>query len=71
MIRLAIKRLKTEQGVSTQQLADKMGVTVQAVGKWERGEGFPRAEQLPKLADLLGCSIDDLFDKTDERSETA
>ena len=44
-----------------------MGVSQQAVGKWERGESLPRAEQLPKLAELLHCKIDDLFDKGADR----
>ena len=66
-MKLAIRRLRTERALSVQGIADGMGVSQQAVGKWERGESLPRAEQLPKLAELLHCKIDDLFDKGADR----
>ena len=49
-----------------------MGVSYQAVGKWERGESFPVAAQLPALAKALQCSIDDLYEEgsTDESTQT-
>lgn len=62
---MQIRKLRAECGISTAQLATAMNVTVKAVGKWERGEGYPRAEQLPKLAETLGCKIDDLYEKED------
>lgn len=58
---LQIRRLRRERDMSTAQLAETMDVTVKAVGKWERGEAYPRAKQLPKLAETLGCTIDDLY----------
>ena len=63
---MRIRKLRAKRGISTAQLATTMNVTVKAVGKWERGEGYPRAEQLPKLAETLGCKIDELY----EREET-
>lgn len=60
---MKIRKLRTDCNMSTVQLADTMGVSIQAVGKWERGEAFPRAEQLPKLAETFGCKIDELYEK--------
>ena len=60
---MQIRKLRSERNMSTAQLANAMGVSIQAVGKWERGEAFPRADQLPRLAETLGCKIDKLFEK--------
>lgn len=56
-----LKVLREKANISAAKLAKEIGVTPQAVGKWERGESMPRADQLPKLADLFGCTIDALF----------
>lgn len=56
-----LRFLRERANISVKALAEGMGVTPQAVGKWERGESSPRSEQLPNLADLIGCTIDDLF----------
>ena len=56
-----LKVLREKANLSVKELAIEMHVTQQAVGKWERGESYPRAEQLPKLAGLLNCTIDALF----------
>lgn len=58
---LQLKVLRERKKLSTREIADGMHVSVQAVGKWERNEAFPKASQLPKLADLLGCTIDALY----------
>lgn len=38
-----------------------VGVSQQSVAKWESGEAYPRASQLPELAKALSCSIDELY----------
>ena len=38
-----------------------MGTSQAAVGMWETGARMPRADKLPKLAEVLGCSVADLF----------
>lgn len=47
-------------------LAAVMKVSPQAVGKWERGEGYPAASQLPELAAALHCTIDELYQPPEE-----
>ena len=52
---------RRERGLTQIQIADRMGVTPQAVSKWERGLACPDIAFLDDLADLLGVSIDTLL----------
>lgn len=58
-----IRQLRTEKGYSQAALAEKIGVSQQAVTQWETGDAMPRADKLPELARLLGCKVDDLLSK--------
>ncbi len=53
--------LRRAQGLTQIQVADHMGVTPQAVSKWERGLTCPDLVCLDDLADLLGTDIDSLL----------
>ncbi len=55
-----IKKYRTLRGITQEQLGNTIGVTTQAVSKWERG-GTPDAELMPALADALGVSTDALY----------
>ena len=55
-----IKRYRKDKGITQEQLGQLVGVTTQAVSKWECG-GTPDAELLPKLSQVLCVSIDALF----------
>lgn len=59
-----ITRLRKERGLTQEQLGQLVGVSAQAVSKWEKG-GAPDVELLPVLADRLGVSIDALFGRAD------
>lgn len=48
-------------GLTQEALAEAVGVSRQAVGKWESGAAYPEAEKLPLLADVLHCSLDALL----------
>lgn len=48
-------------GLSQAELANTMNIDASTVAKWETGGAYPRAKLLPKLADTLNCSIDELF----------
>lgn len=48
-------------GLSQDQLADKIGVSRQAVSKWERGEASPDTENLIALSDIYEVSLDELI----------
>lgn len=60
-----IRQFRVEKGITQEQLGDLVGVTTQAVSKWERG-GVPDAELLPDLAQALGVSIDALFGREEQ-----
>ena len=56
-----IKRIRQNKGVTQEQLGDIIGVTGQAISKWENGSALPDIQVLPKLADYFGISIDELM----------
>ena len=56
-----IVRLRKEHEMTQEQLANALGITFQAVSKWENGISSPDISTLPLLADLFGVSIDELF----------
>lgn len=56
-----IFELRREKGLTQDALAELLGVTAQAVSKWERGESMPETAMLPKLAELFDVSLDTLF----------
>lgn len=60
MLSERIAALRKERGLTQEQLGKMVGVSSQAVGKWEKG-GAPDVELLPVLAEQLGVTIDALF----------
>ena len=54
--------LRKKQGLSQEDLADKLGISRQAVSKWERAEASPDTDNLICLAKLYGVSLDELLD---------
>lgn len=62
-------KLRKEKGLSQEELAEKLGLSRQAVSKWERAEASPDTDNLICLAKLYGVSLDELLN-TDEDIET-
>ena len=52
--------LRTEKGMSQEDLAEQLGVSRQSVSKWETGQSVPDLDKIIKLADLFGVSVDEL-----------
>lgn len=65
----AVKRLRTENGMTQEDVAAYLGISYQAVSKWETGTTLPDITLLPAIAACFGVRIDDLFsvDHEDER----
>ena len=56
-----IAQLRRERGMTQEALAQRLGITNQAVSKWESDQCCPDIMQLPQLADLFGITLDALF----------
>lgn len=61
MLGMTIGRLRRKVGMTQEQLAQQLDVTNQAVSKWETDQCCPDVALLPKLADILGVTMDELF----------
>ena len=56
-----IAELRKQHGMTQLELAEKMGVTDKAVSKWERELSCPDINSLPKLAEILDVSVEELM----------
>ena len=56
-----LAQLRKEQGLTGEKLAEILGVSPQAVSKWENGKCLPETALLPGLAKTLDCTIDTLL----------
>ncbi len=54
-------RLRQDRGYTQQKIAEKLGVTPQAVSKWENGSSLPDAEMIRFIAQLMDCTTDYLL----------
>ena len=61
--------LRKKNGYSQEELAEKLGLSRQAVSKWERAESSPDTDNLICLAKLYNVSLDDLLDTTQDIDE--
>lgn len=53
--------LRKEKGMTQEELAEHMGISPQAVSKWENDQTCPDISALPKLSKLLGVTVDELL----------
>lgn len=56
-----IVSLRKQNNMTQMELADKMGISFQAVSNWERGNSMPDISKLPDLAEIFGVSLDELL----------
>lgn len=58
-----IKAYRNENNLSLKEFGKLIGVSAQAVCKWEQNTCYPDIILLPHLARIFGCSVDDFFEK--------
>ena len=63
-----LKEYRKDRGLSQEDLADRLGVSRQAIGKWEQGQSYPEVEKLLSLCHVLNVSLDTLM--ADELPDT-
>lgn len=56
-----IKILREEKGLKQKDIAEQLNINRSTVAKWETSNVLPRADKLIKLADILGCTVDELL----------
>lgn len=66
-----ISELRKKQNMTQMGLADKLGISFQAVSSWERGNTMPDIAKLPELAQIFNVTTDDLLGETSELLRSA
>lgn len=64
-MRIDIRSLREAAGITQKQLAEKMGCVKSNVTNWETGVSLPRTADLPRLAAVLGVTVDELLREPD------
>ncbi len=63
-----IRRLRKERGMTQNELADRLGVSYQAVSRWENESSYPDIKLLPAIAALFGITVDYLLGSGEKRA---
>jgi len=64
-----IRELRKKKGITQEQLASALGITSQAISKWEMSTGYPDIAMLPVIAGYFGVSMDTLFNYDADKLE--
>ena len=62
-----IRELRYRDGRTQEEIAEALGVTSQAVSRWESGGSYPDMEMIPSIANYFGVTIDELFGYHNDR----
>ena len=64
-----LKAYREREGLTQEELADRLYVTRAAVSKWERDLGYPGIDSLRLIANEMGCTLDELLSEDDAANE--
>lgn len=64
-----IRELRKRDGRTQESLAEALGVTSQAISRWEANGGYPDMEMIPAIANYFAISIEELFGYSSDREE--
>ena len=67
--------MRRRAGITAADLAERMHYSRTTIYFWEQGRFWPSSQELPRIAEILGCTIDDLFadhseELTQQKEET-
>lgn len=65
-----LKYLRKEANLTQENLAERLNVSRQAVTKWESGQSLPDIENLKKMADMFGVTMDSLVGNIESKKES-
>lgn len=71
MLSEKIYALRRKSGLSQEQLAEKIGVSRQAISKWEGGLSTPELDKLKALSEFFGITVDELVGGKTDTAESA
>lgn len=70
-----LNTMRRRAGLTVAELAERLRVNRATIYFWEAGRYWPSSQELPRIAEILGCTIDELFndpneERTPEKEET-
>ena len=60
-MRVTIKAARVNAGYSQEEAAKKLNVGVKTIQNWESGATSPRADKMPDICNLYGCTLNDII----------
>lgn len=69
MLKCKIGKIIDNKGLRRKFIADKLGVTSQQLSNWVNNRSFPTVDKLFKIADLLDCKVDDLYERMENMKD--
>lgn len=64
-----LKRARLLRGLTMQELGDKVGITKQAISKFEKGKIIPSGKTMVKIAEVLNLTLDYFFKSEDKKAK--
>ena len=58
-----LKKIRKDNNLSQEDLAEKLGVSRQSVSKWESGQAYPEMDKVIQICNLFNLNIDDLLNQ--------
>lgn len=65
-----LQKIRKEKNISQETLAEMLGISRQAVSKWEQNTGYPEMEKLLKLSKVLNTTLDELINVNADNKES-
>lgn len=59
---IILREMRRKKNLTLKDVADKLSLDRTTVGKWELGITFPRADKAIELAEIYGCTMDELYE---------